>query len=37
MDNDQYTVVQLSGVPPYPAVAILENTKARGELPQIGD
>ena len=37
MDSDLYTVVHLSGVPPYQAVAILENMKARGELPQIGD
>jgi len=32
MDNEVYTIVHLSGVPPYPAVAILENMKARGEL-----
>ncbi len=33
MDNDVYTIVHLSGVPPYPAVAILENMAERGELP----
>lgn len=32
MDNEVYTIVHLSGVPPYPAVAILENMKERGEL-----
>ena len=34
MDNDVYEIVELSGVPPYPAVAILENMKDRGELPE---
>jgi len=34
MDNEVYTIVHLSGVPPYPAVAILENMKGRGELAQ---
>ena len=34
MDNDLYTIVHLSGVPPYPAVAILENMRDRGELPE---
>jgi len=34
MDNEVYTIdLHLSGVPPYPAVAILENMKERGELP----
>ena len=33
MDNEIYTIIHLSGVPPYPAVAILENMKERGELP----
>lgn len=33
MDNDTYTIVHLSGVPPYPAVAILMNLRDRGELP----
>jgi hypothetical protein len=33
MDNEVYTIVHLSGVPPYPAVAILENMIERGELP----
>lgn len=32
IDNDVYRIVSYSGVPPYPAVAILENMKARGEL-----
>jgi hypothetical protein len=31
--NDMYVIVALSGVPPYPAVAILENMVERGELP----
>jgi hypothetical protein len=35
MDNEIYTIVHLSGVPPYPAVAILENMRDRGELPQV--
>ncbi len=34
MDNEVYTLVHLSGVPPYPAVAILENMKEWGELPK---
>jgi hypothetical protein len=34
MDNEVYTIVHFSGVPPYPAVAILENMKERGELPE---
>jgi hypothetical protein len=34
MDNEVYTIVHLSGVPPYPAVAILENMRDRGELPE---
>ncbi len=34
MDNEVYTIVHLSGVPPYPAVAILENMEARGELTE---
>lgn len=34
MDNEMYTIVHLSGVPPYPAVAILENMIERGELPE---
>ncbi len=25
MDNEMHTIVHLSGVPPYPAVVILEN------------
>ncbi len=33
MDNELYTIVHLSGVPLYPAVAILGNMKERGELP----
>jgi hypothetical protein len=33
MDNEVHTIVHLSGVPPYPAVAILENMVERGELP----
>jgi hypothetical protein len=32
VDNDVYTIVHFSGVPPYPAVAILENLLERGEL-----
>ena len=32
-ENDTYKIIAYSGVPPYPAVAILENMKARGELP----
>lgn len=32
-DNDTYAIIRYSGVPPYPAVAILENMKERGELP----
>lgn len=31
--NDIYVVIGLSGVNPYPGVAILENLKERGELP----
>jgi hypothetical protein len=31
-DNDTYKIISYSGVPPYPAVAIFENMKARGEL-----
>ncbi len=31
--NDMYVIVGLSGVCPYPAVAILENLVERGELP----
>lgn len=31
--NDVYVIVGLSGVSPYPAVAILENLAERGELP----
>lgn len=34
MDNEVYTIIHLSGVPPYPAVAILENMRGRGELPE---
>lgn len=34
MDNEIYTIVHLSGVPPYPAVAILENMVERGDLPE---
>ncbi len=34
MDNEMYTLVHPSGVPPYPAVAILENMKERRELPE---
>lgn len=30
MDNGIYTIIRLSVVPPYPAVAILENTQERG-------
>ncbi len=32
MDNELYTIVHFSGVPPYPAVAILENLLERGEI-----
>lgn len=32
MDNELYTIVHFSGVPPYPAVAILENLSERGEI-----
>lgn len=32
MDSEVYTIVHLSGVPPYPAVAILENLIERGEI-----
>src|SRR4051812_31775499 len=32
--NDTYKIIAYSGVPPYPAVAILQNMKARGELPE---
>lgn len=31
--NDIYVIVGLSGVSPYPAVAILENLAERGEVP----
>jgi hypothetical protein len=31
--NDIYVIVGLSGISPYPAVAILENLWERGELP----
>src|SRR3954464_906161 len=31
-DNDIYKIIAYSGVPPYPAVAILVNMKERGEL-----
>jgi hypothetical protein len=31
--NDMYVIVGLSGVCPYPGVAILENLVERGELP----
>lgn len=34
MDNDLAKIVDFSGVPPYPAVAILENMRDRGELPE---
>lgn len=33
-ENDTYKIIAYSGVPPYPAVAIIENLKARGELPE---
>lgn len=33
-DNDTYKIIAYSGVPPYPAVAILENLRDRGELPE---
>ncbi len=32
VDNDVYAIVHFSGVPPYPAVAILENLLERGEI-----
>ncbi len=32
MNNELYTIVHFSGVPPYPAVAILENLVERGEI-----
>lgn len=32
MDNELYTIVHFSGVPPYPAVAILENLIQRSEI-----
>jgi hypothetical protein len=32
--NDMYVIIGLSRVRPYPGVAILENLKERGELPQ---
>lgn len=31
--NDMYVIIGLSGVSPYPGVAILENLVERGELP----
>jgi hypothetical protein len=34
VSNDVYEIVGYSGVPPYPAVAILENMLDRGELPE---
>lgn len=35
MDNEVYTIIHLSGVLPYPAVATLENMKEPGDLPDV--
>jgi hypothetical protein len=34
IDNVAHKIISYSGVPPYPAYAILLNLKARGELPE---